>query len=264
MFNRSFSVKPWIQCNICLHFCKNYNDYSVIVITLILVDHDTINCMYILSWHKSCRQHLGVLGVAYFAGVMQYAGGRLAMDQRVRCLWVAQGESSPHTLQGWLPAFNRLHHPPPQMHAPWPPFSQPTTPLPLNFPFPTFTLFSSPDSIFTLYCRVSQQSRLHWSGHCGHIPDCEKAAEEPEGGAGGDRGPTFSWENNYVGDQKENEDNCTFVLEKTPWGLVGCSQNQNQGSRPLMTMMIIKMTVLTAVLMTITMIMMDNIDMCEY
>ena len=152
----------------------------------------------------------------------------------------------------------------PKCMLPGPPFPSLPPHFPSIFPSPPFTLFSSPDSIFTLYCRVSQQSRLHWSGHCGHIPDCEKAAEELEGEVGGDRGPTFSWENNYVGDQKENEDNCTFVLEKTPWGLVGCSQNQNPGSRPLMTMMIIKMTVLTAVLMTITMIMMDNIDMCEY
>ena len=66
---------------------------------------------------------------------------------------------------------------------------------PLNFAFPTFTPF--PSSGFadfnclniTLYCRVSQQNMLHLSGH---ILDCARAAEELEGAAGGDLGPTFS------------------------------------------------------------------------
>ena len=99
-----------------------------------------------------------------------------------------------------------------------PPFPSPTSlTTPSIFPSPLLPPFHPPAlqivSKITLYCRASPQSRLHLSVH---IPDCEKAAEEPEGEAGGDRGPTFSWENNYVGDQKENEDNCTFVLEKTP------------------------------------------------
>ena len=83
----------------------------------------------------------------------------------------------------------------------------PLTPLPkphfphhpLNFPFPTFTLFPPTgfaDSFnclrITLYCRVSPQSRLHLSGH---IPGCEKAGGELEGEAGGDLDLTFSWDN---------------------------------------------------------------------
>ena len=157
-----------------------------------------------------------------------------------------QGEVSLHTLQGWLPAFNSL----PQLPPP-PPSSQlrtqaPSSPAPLPSlppqfslppllpPFPpralqTSTLFENS----TLYCRVSQRSMLHLSGH---IQDCAKAVGEQEGVVEEDHGQTFSWDIRMIRMMtakitKIMKTN-TFVRGKTPWGLVDCFQNQSPGSHP--------------------------------
>ena len=82
----------------------------------------------------------------------------------------------------------------PSPFTPPPPPPRPTSlTTPSIFPSPLLPPFHPPAlqivSKITLYCRVSPQSRLHLSVH---IPDCEKAAGELEGEAGGDLGLTFS------------------------------------------------------------------------